>query len=180
MAEAGNISIEIELTFLAKYLPKEIATLEPDEMIDAYVPQQYGRPHLRIRKRGDSYEITKKLRIEGKGFSEHTEQTITLDEVQFKTLTKNPSLLVVKKRRYSATIEGYAAEVDVFDGELGGLVIIDFEFENAQTRDAFIAPDCCLANVTEEQFIAGGRLAGKSYKGIEADLLRFGYQKIIV
>ena len=33
----------------------------------------------------------------------------------------------------------------------------------------FSPPDCCLADVTQEQFIAGGQLAGSTYAKIKSD-----------
>lgn len=41
-------------------------------------------------------------------------------------------------------------------------------------------PEFCLADVTQDAFIAGGMLAGKSFKDIEKDLGKFNYQKITV
>ena len=41
-------------------------------------------------------------------------------------------------------------------------------------------PDFCLADVTQEVFIAGGMLCGKCYKDIEDDLARIGYKKLSV
>lgn len=33
---------------------------------------------------------------------------------------------------------------------------------------------------TQENFVAGGMLCGKSYEGIEKDLAKFGYQKLFL
>lgn len=41
----------------------------------------------------------------------------------------------------------------------------------------FLAPDIALADVTQEDFIAGGLLAGKTYNDISAELGRFNYTK---
>ena len=41
-------------------------------------------------------------------------------------------------------------------------------------------PDFCLADVTEEIFIAGGMLGGKKYKDIEIDLKKFNYKKLYI
>ncbi len=39
-------------------------------------------------------------------------------------------------------------------------------------------PDFCLVEVTQEDFVAGGMLCGKSYEDIKADLDRYGYTKL--
>ena len=39
-------------------------------------------------------------------------------------------------------------------------------------------PDFCLADVTQEVFIAGGMLCGKKYESIRVPLEHLGYKKI--
>ena len=39
-------------------------------------------------------------------------------------------------------------------------------------------PNFCLAEVTHEEFLAGGMLCGKSYADIRESLKRLGYTKI--
>lgn len=41
-------------------------------------------------------------------------------------------------------------------------------------------PDFCLAEVTEEDFIAGGVICGKTYADVAPELARFGYEKLAV
>ena len=41
-------------------------------------------------------------------------------------------------------------------------------------------PNFCLAEVTQEEFTAGGMLCGKSYEEIEPRLRGFGYSKLFV
>ena len=41
-------------------------------------------------------------------------------------------------------------------------------------------PDFCLADVTQEKFIAGGMICGKSYEDIEKELKRFNYVKLFL
>ena len=69
-------------------------------------------------------------------------------------------------------------EIDIFQDKLAGLVIADFEFQTDEEMASFKMPSFCLAEVTGEEFPAGGMLAGKSYKDIEKDLSRFGYRKL--
>jgi CYTH domain-containing protein len=69
--------------------------------------------------------------------------------------------------------------VDVFRDALDGLVLVDFEFETEAEKDEFPMPDFCLVEVTQEEFLAGGMLCGKSYDDIASDLSRFGYGRIV-
>ena len=84
----------------------------------------------------------------------------------------------VVKKRYFAKIEGHDAEVDVFLEDLAGLVLVDFEFSDAEEKNKFKMPKSLLADVTPEEFIAGGMLAGKKYEEIEGKLEEFGYKRI--
>lgn len=52
--------LELELTFLAKELPAEIKAMEPTRIVDVYVPDTPEHSHLRLRQKGEKYEMTKK------------------------------------------------------------------------------------------------------------------------
>jgi CYTH domain-containing protein len=108
----------------------------------------------------------------------HHEYTIPLNIQEYEAI-KSSSNKTVQKDRYEVSINGYRAEVDVFKGLLKGLVLIDFEFNSVEERDAFVVPPVCLVEVTQEEFIAGGLLGGKSYEEIEPKLAAFNYKPII-
>jgi adenylate cyclase len=177
MPSAENRLVELELTYLARNIPKEILDTNPFRLLDIYLPETKPRPFIRLRKKGDEYEITKKQPISDNDYSEQTEQTISLDREEFNTLA-TVSKLRLEKDRYKVNLEGSAAEIDVFHGDLEGLVLIDFEFNSSEAKQSFTPPACCLAEVTQEIFIAGGQLAGKNYSDIEKDLNRYGYKKL--
>ncbi|HUB93795.1 MAG TPA: hypothetical protein VMB52_04805 [Verrucomicrobiae bacterium] len=165
---------EFERTYLAKFIPPELANVIPKHLIDVYIPQDAADPHLRLRQKDNQYEITKKVVVNADDVSHQTEETIPLTGQEFTALTHTATQKIVKDRYY-VDLSGYPAQVDVFRGDLGGLVVIDFEFTSAAAKADFTAPDCCLVEVTQEYFIAGGRLPGKTYGDIEADLKRLKY-----
>ncbi|MEM7819361.1 MAG: hypothetical protein QXD48_00855 [Candidatus Aenigmatarchaeota archaeon] len=168
--------IEHERTFLAKFIPDGLKKCKKIEINDIYIPKNAKHPVLRIRRYGNKFEITKKFPIEN-DFSKQKEQTITLSKKEFQVLSKLDGKKL-HKRRYFYKINGKIAEIDVFLGDLRGLVLVDFEFENEKEKKLFQMPDFCLADVTEEEFIAGGMLCGKAYKDIESKLKKFDYKKI--
>lgn len=173
-----NHSVEFERTFLAKEIPAEVHAALPERVVDVYFPDDLNtHPMLRARRRGQSYEITKKTPVQSADSSEMLEQTIPLDSAEFAALITGHTRLV-EKDRYKVYIGGAPAEVDVFSGELDGLVLIDFEFDSREAKEAFTPPVVCLAEVTQEIFIAGGHLAGRAYADIAKDLLRFNYQPL--
>ncbi len=171
--------IEYERTFLAKRLPDEIRGIDGVLLHDIMIPDTIRHPHLRLRQRGDAYVITKKYPIDDGDKTEMIEETIPLDKIEFEALQKC-STKDITKYRYNVTIRGYSAEVDVFEEKLQGLVLIDFEFGSSAEKDAFVVPDICLADVSQEEMFAGGMLAGKSYEDIESTLKKYDYGRISI
>ena len=180
MDDTQPTEIELEVTCLAGSIPSELAGASPKELLDIYIPADRDvHSKLRLRKKGDKYEITKKVLIDASDASAQQEFTIPIVAEEFAALTVASDKRVLK-HRYNVNIGGYDAEVDVFQGALEGLVLIDFEFATVADKAAFVAPACCLQDVTQEDFIAGGQLAGKTYDDIAADLARFNYTRLNV
>lgn len=169
--------IELERTFLLKKIPEGLKNCKFKEIIDIYIPQSEIHPKLRIRKNGEKYEITKKEPASEGDFSKFIEQTILLKEKEFLALS-HINGEKVHKIRYFYNYKNYIAEIDVFLGDLNGLIIADFEFKNEKDKDSFVMPDFCLADITHEEFIAGGFICGKSYEDIEEDLKRYDYGRL--
>ena len=170
--------LEIERTYLAKSLPENIKELPCKETIDIYLPSKInGHAPLRIRKQGDKFEITKKYRLNEDDGSQLIEETINLTKNEFDLLSEEIKGLRVEKSRYIFEYEDKTAEIDIFKGDLEGLVIIEFEFGTEEEMKEFKMPDFCLADVTEEKFIWGGVLCRSTYADLEPKLNEFGYKK---
>lgn len=169
--------IEIERTYLAKYLPEGLLQAEHKTIIDIYLPQTVPHPTLRLRQNGASYELTKKKPISGTDSSIQQEQTIDLNQHEFEAISHIPGKRVAKQRYYYRH-QGTVYEFDIFQGELSGLVLIDVEFETETAMQQFPLPDFCLVDVTQEAFIAGGVLAGKSYTDINSQLNSYNYKAL--
>ena len=169
--------IELEKTFLVSRLPLEIESAVKTDLLDIYLPRTTEHPFLRIRKRGDKYCITKKVPAKENNFSEFIEETIPLSKEEYNELS-----LIAGKRlhkiRHTWRIGETTVDLDIFQDDLFGLVIADFEFNSIDAKEIFVAPDWCLCDVTQAEFIAGGLLAGKKYSDIKSELLKFGYKGI--
>jgi CYTH domain-containing protein len=168
---------ELERTFLAKYLPQGIEIFDCKEIIDIYIPKGSRHPVLRLRKNGEKYEMTKKEPVREGDASNMNEQTITLAREEFDAL-KRIRGKIVHKFRYIYPFGPHTAEIDVFQEELEGLVIVDFEFNSLEEKDAFKMPAFCLAEITQDEALAGGMLCGKSYEEIGPVLEKYGYRKL--
>lgn len=171
--------IELERTFLARRLPVDLSKAPSKDIIDVYLPLQSRHPILRLRKNGDRCVITKK-QPEKKGEHSHLkEETIVLSPEEFAALNTVTGKKVHKKR-YAYPWKDKTIEIDVFQGPLTGLVLVDVEFRTEEEKQAFRMPPFCLVEITQEEFIAGGMLCGKSYADIAKDLARFSYKPLVL
>ena len=168
--------IELERTFLAKSIPENLLQFKSKEVIDIYYPLSHPHPTLRLRKNGEKYEMTKKEPIGG-STTEMLEQTIKLRKDEFDEFSKIPGKKV-HKIRYFYPHEGVTAEIGVFQGDLRGLVLVDFEFKDKNEKDSFVMPDFCLAEIKHEEGLAGGMLCGKKIGDVQSILDKYNYKKI--
>lgn len=171
------IEIELEKTYLVKYLPENFNNSPHKEIKDIYIPLETHHSFLRIRKNGDKYEITKKQPINGLDSSEQYEHTILLSKEEFSSLEKIQGK-EVRKIRYYYNHKGVQAEIDIFQDNLFGLVLADFEFTEKEDKNNFEMPEFCLIDVTQDKHFAGGILCGKKYSDIENHLSELNYKKI--
>jgi CYTH domain-containing protein len=173
------VELEREKTYLLKRLPSNLVECRYEVIRDAYIPVSSPHPSLRLRCRGDRCEMTKKVRLNDGDASRHTEHTIRLtveESTAFDGLTAKRSI----KYRYYCVIDGYPAEVDLYQEDLTGLSMVDFEFESDAVMSMFTMPDICLADVTQEEAFAGGMLAGKTYSGVSGVLDAYTYKPLFL
>ncbi len=171
--------IELELTYLAKKIPEGLNTCPSKKIVDMYIENGTGHADLRVRQNGEAYEITRKHPVDDGDASKQIETTIPLKHTEFESFS-SAQVKKIAKTRYFYEYNNHTAEFDIFEDELAGLVLVDFEFDDEMGKDDFTIPDFCLADITQEIFIAGGILAGKSYGDIAADLERFAYKKLSI
>lgn len=169
--------LELEKTYLLQRLPDGIEKCQFEEIYDSFIPIDSDHPVIRLRHRGDRYEITKKVPAANGDASQQTEDTIKLTKTEFDALNVVPGL-TFRKRRYYCTINGFAAEVDVYLDKLEGLALVDFEFQTETELNAFVMPGICLVDVTQDKTFAGGMLAGKSYADLTSALGGHNYRFI--
>ncbi len=171
------MEIELERRFLAKYFPEDLNKCKYKDILDIYIPERSPHPNLRIRKRGEAFEITKKEIINGNDSSEQREHTISLTKDEFDELAKIQGKRLHKNRFYYPYENG-VAEIDVYLDDLAGLIVVDFEFSSREEMEKFKMPNFCLVEVTQDRLIAGGMLAGKRYDSIKNNLEKYNYKKL--
>jgi CYTH domain-containing protein len=171
------IESEIEVTYLASAIPAGLENCEHKHLSDTYFPADTIHARLRIRQKGDTFELTKKTQVDPNDTGNQQEENIALTPEEYHALAAGNGRSV-SKTRYFMPYNGSTAEVDIFEGPLAGLVVVEFEFDSVREKAVFTMPGFCLADVTQEEFIAGGVLAGKSYADLAPELDRFHYQPL--
>jgi len=136
---------EIERKFLPLSLPEGLEEYPHRQITQGYLSTE---PAIRVRSSRGRYRLT----IKGTGMLSHTEDSFDLgSEEAFTQLLSKCDGRVIRKTRYVLPIEGspgLKAELDVFEGELEGLVMLEVEFPDEATAAAFRAPSWYGEDVT--------------------------------
>lgn len=169
--------LEHERTFLAKRIPPEAKRSPSKEIIDIFLPTQERHPTLRLRRYGDTYEITKKYPA-GDDHRIMHEHNTPLSKEEFEELAHAVKGKRARKTRYYYDFEGKTWEFNVYHDDLQGLVVVEVEFADEKSMREFELPDFILEDVSQEEFLAGGYLAGRTYAEIEPMLKRHRYSKL--
>jgi CYTH domain-containing protein len=76
----------------------------------------------------------------------------------------------IRKNRYYFEFEGHKFSVDMFLGDLFGLVLAEVSFETDAELDAFPKPPFALADVTNNEIFSGGRLSRLGFADIQSEV----------
>ena len=72
----------------------------------------------------------------------------------------------IRKNRYFYDFDGTEIEIDLFLGELWGLITAQIYFENAEVLKSFALPPFAVAEVTSREFFIGRNLLGKTFADV--------------
>jgi hypothetical protein len=100
--------------------------------------------------------------------------SLYLNEDEFALLAALPGRPLVKVRWVIET-DGRRSAVDVFEGELAGLIILEVEFRTDAERAAYRPPSWAGPEVTHREEFSGGALSASSYEDLRALLDRHGF-----
>jgi adenylate cyclase len=140
------MSLEIERKFLVTSLPEAMDRYPHERIIQGYVVVGADGSEVRLRRKGQKYVETVKL---GRG-EVRSELEIELTATQFDTLWEATSGRRIEKTRYEVPHAGRTVEVDVYHGELAGLVIAECEFASAEESRRFVPPGWFGREVTDD------------------------------
>ena len=134
---------EIERKFLITQLPP-LADAAFHLIEQAYLCTE---PVVRIRKEDDHYYMTYKAL----GFLEREEYNLPLTAESYDHLLAKADGSIIRKKRYLLPYLSYTIELDVFEGDLAGLLLAEVEFADTDKAAAFIPPDWFGRDVTYEE-----------------------------
>jgi CYTH domain-containing protein len=80
----------------------------------------------------------------------------------------------IRKNRYYFEFEGRRFSVDMFLGDLFGLVLAEISFETDDELDRFPTPSFAIADVTNNEMFSGGKLSELKYEVVKEEILRSG------
>ena len=83
----------------------------------------------------------------------------------------------IRKNRYPFEFAERNFSVDMFLGDLFGLVLAEVSFETDEELDSFPRPPFALADVTQNEVFSGGRLCYLTFADVREQLIRAGEGK---
>jgi len=150
-------SEEIERVFKVRQLPKNLEQYPSENIVQGYLAIDVTGSEVRLRKIGDRYFETYK----GAGRLQRRELEIELIPDQFNTLWPGTEDRRIEKVRYQIDEGAQKIELNVFRGNLEGLVLAEVEFPSREKSEEFEPPDWFGEEVTEDIRYKNQNLAQK-------------------
>src|SRR5215204_7694486 len=160
--------IERERRYLLEDLPSGISRADNHlQITDNYITGT----RLRIRKVRDprsnkwTVKLTQKFAPQPADLSRTIITNTYLNALEAETLSVF-NANEIRKNRYYFDYEGRKFSVDMFLGDLFGLVLAEVGFEIDEELDSYPRPPFALADVTNNPLFAGGRLCELTFSEV--------------
>lgn len=153
--ETTKRPIEVERKFLVGALPPNLTSYEHQSIRQGYLIISDDGSEARVRDRAGSFTMT----VKSKGTLSRGEWEIVIDSSQFETLWPATDGKRVEKTRYTIPNGSNQIELDVYEGNLTGLITAEVEFPDEASAHAFEVPEWFAIDVTAEQGFKNQSLA---------------------
>ncbi|MEO8686938.1 MAG: CYTH domain-containing protein [Solirubrobacteraceae bacterium] len=148
--------VEIERKFLVAELPEDIAEHPGERIEQGYLAIAPDGVEVRVRRRAGQATLTVKS---GPG-EVRMEEEMEIDERRFGALWRLTEGRRVSKTRHEIPLpNGAVAEVDVYDGDLDGLLTVEIEFGSLEASVQFAPPPWIGRELTGDARYANQSLA---------------------
>ena len=145
--------MEIERKYLIRRLPENLSQYQCKKIAQGYI---CTNPVVRIRKSDDEYYLTYK----GKGLMAREEYNLPLTQEGYEHMLPKIDGRLIEKSRYLIPLDGkLTAELDIFEGDLAPLIIVEVEFDSLGAANSFIPPEWFGEDVTESRKYHNSNLA---------------------
>lgn len=166
--------VERERRYLLQDLPKGMSRADPHVQItDNYIT----RTRLRLRKVRDpktnkwTVKFTQKFAPDANDLSRTIITNTYLNALEAETLAMFDAN-EIRKNRYPFDYEGRRLSIDMFLGDLFGLVLAEVSFETDEELDNFPQPPFAIADVTNNELFTGGKLSQLRFEDIREEILK--------
>ena len=177
--ESKYALIERERRFVLNDLPEGLARTDPHVQItDNYITGT----RLRIRKVRDPKTNKWTVKFTQKFAPNPNDLSRTIITNMYLTALEAETLSVfeaneIRKNRYYFDFEGRKFSIDMFLGDLLGLVLAETDFESDEDTAAFETPAFALADVTDNEMFTGVRLCSLTFDDIRKEVQKAGLVK---
>jgi CYTH domain-containing protein len=168
--------VERERRYLLQDLPEGLTRASPHVQItDNYITGT----RLRLRKVRDpqsnkwTVKLTQKFAPDTEDLSRTVITNIYLNALETEMLGVSDAN-EIRKNRYWFEFEGRKFSVDMFLGDLFGLVLAEVGFETDEELNNFSSPPFAIADVTNNELFTGGKLYELSFADIREAIRRSG------
>jgi CYTH domain-containing protein len=175
-AESKYARMERERRYLLQDLPEGLTRADPHlQITDNYI----SGTRLRIRKMRDprsnkwTVKFTQKFAPNPVDFSRTIITNVYLNALEAETLAMFDAN-EIRKNRYSFEFEGRRFSVDMFLGDLFGLVLAEVSFETDDELESFAKPPFAIAEVTNHKLFTGGELCQLTFSDIREEIVKGG------
>jgi CYTH domain-containing protein len=166
--------VEREKRFLLRELPPGLKLAsEHLQITDNYITGT----RLRLRKvrvpstRTRTWKLTQKFAPAPPDFSHTVITNLYLSQYEYEVLSVFEGN-EIRKNRYPYEYEGRRFAIDVFLGDLRGLILAETEFETDEEMSEFAVPPFAVTDVTNDEIFTGARLVDLSSEKIREELRR--------
>lgn len=135
---------EIERKFLVKGDLPRLDKLKRSHLRQGYVAT--GTTEVRVRQKDNRRFLTCK---QGAGL-QRREVEFEIGQNEFEQLWTLTEGKRIEKVRYDINLDGVLLTLDVFEGEHQPLMLAEVEFDSVQASEAFVPPQYCYLDVTQD------------------------------
>jgi len=140
----GEPKLEIERKFLIQTKPSNLDQYPHQNIRQGYLEISENGTEVRVRQKGNQYFKTKKS---GRG-EVREEEEIEISQEDFNELWPETEGKRIEKVRYSIPHGELTIELDIYQGQLGGLITAEVEFNSQEECDQFAPPEWFGQDVT--------------------------------